>query len=811
MKKFFLVLTGLTLCVWALADSLVVDNFKFSGYIPVFEPFKVDSTDINGKVFDIKSVVKTGSFEALKSVIYVQDLPQAGEQSIGMIGFCAENRNFTKAKLEIKGLKSYQLYIDGKESEAGDLKLEPASHEFALRFLRAAEDTAAFGISFEFEKEGALSLREDGKHILTAQVNEQVQACVGALSASGKYLLLTVQNADSAFKKHSERQIIRLKDGKILFRTDKSLNWIPAKDELYYERKSSKGTDLVCMDPETLRETTLARSIPDGYYRISPAGDKLFYTMTQEGPKEGSVHEILNPEDRQSGWRDRSYICAYDISSGVMQQLSFGYNNSYLLDISRDGKKLLMMSSRLRLTKRPTTLFSLYLYDMDSNSAESLVADDGFISGAAFSPDAKSVLIEGSPEALGGIANTLPEGVIPSMTENELFIMNLSDKTVRAITRDFDPNIERAVWSEFDSKIYASCEDRDRVKIYRIDPESLKIELIPTDVDVVRSFDLAPKDAGMVYNGQGLENPTRLYYLNTKTLKQSLLFECSLPCKTDLGKGNAYEFTNRNGEKVNGFYVLPPSFDPNRKYPLLVFYYGGCSPTDRYSFGSAYNPQFYAAQDYIFFVVNPSGATGFGQEWSSRHVNTAGNGVAEDIIDGVMSFCNDHPYVNSEKIGCFSASYGGFMTQLLLAKSDIFAAGVSHAGISDHTGYWGEGYWGYSYSEIAMAGSYPWSNSELFVKNSPLYMADKIHTPLLFTHGSADTNVPPSESIQMFTALKLLGADTAFVLVDGENHTAGSFSVENRFSWLKTLSAWFSKYLKDDPCWWEELYPEKNL
>ena len=89
-------------------------------------------------------------------------------------------------------------------------------------------------------------------------------------------------------------------------------------------------------------------------------------------------------------------------------------------------------------------------------------------------------------------------------------------------------------------------------------------------------------------------------------------------------------------------------------------------------------------------MIEPSGATGFGQEFSARHVNTAGEGVAQDIIEGTKQFCKEHAFVNDKKIGCIGASYGGFMTQYLQTQTDIFAAAISHAGISDHTSYWGE-------------------------------------------------------------------------------------------------------------------------
>ena len=140
----------------------------------------------------------------------------------------------------------------------------------------------------------------------------------------------------------------------------------------------------------------------------------------------------------------------------------------------------------------------------------------------------------------------------------------------------------------------------------------------------------------------------------------------------------------------------------------------------------------------------------------------------------------------------------------MLTKSDIFAAAISHAGISDHTSYWGEGFWGYSYSEVSMAGNYPWTNKELFVNRSPLYNADRIHTPLLFLHGDKDTNVPVGESVQMFNALKLLGRETALVLVKDQNHHITDY--QKRIKWQDTIFAWFAKYLQDDDEWWNSLY-----
>ena len=202
-------------------------------------------------------------------------------------------------------------------------------------------------------------------------------------------------------------------------------------------------------------------------------------------------------------------------------------------------------------------------------------------------------------------------------------------------------------------------------------------------------------------------------------------------------------------------------------------------------------------------MLNPSGTTAYGQEFAARHVNTWGHESGDDIIQGVKEFCKAHDFVDSKHIGCIGASYGGFMTEYLQTRTDIFAAAISHAGISNIASYWGGGYWGYSYGETAQYGSFPWNNPDLYVKQSPLFNADKIHTPLLLLHGTVDTNVPTNESQQLYNALKILGRDVAYVQVEGENHVVVDY--HKRLAWLNVIYAWFAKYLQNDATWWNEL------
>ena len=415
------------------------------------------------------------------------------------------------------------------------------------------------------------------------------------------------------------------------------------------------------------------------------------------------------------------------------------------------------------------------------------------------------ILVTASPEAFGGAGLNLPDGLIPNSFDYQLYTVDCSSRKVTPLTRSFNPSIEAAVWSVRDNCIYFTALDRDYCSLFRLDPKTGRMERLDAPEEYVSRFALADKAPLLAFDGQSVSNKSRLYLMDLKSMKTTLIDNAADQQMADiqLGQCEAWDFVNQRGDTICGRYYLPPHFDSGRKYPMIVYYYGGCSPTSRY-FASSYPWHLYAAMGYVVYVLQPSGAAGFGQEFGSRHVNTAGEGPAQDIIEGTQQFLRAHSFVNPKKVGCIGASYGGFMTQYLQTKTDIFAAAVSHAGISDHTSYWGEGYWGYSYSETSMADSYPWTRKDLYVDRSPLYNADKIHTPILFLHGTVDNNVPMGESIQMYTALKILGCPTALVVVEGQDHHITDY--DKRVKWQNTIFAWFDKWLKDDDEWWKSMY-----
>ena len=179
------------------------------------------------------------------------------------------------------------------------------------------------------------------------------------------------------------------------------------------------------------------------------------------------------------------------MASGILQPLTFGYHNVYLNDISADSRYLLIGKSEERLTKRPTTVNSLYRLNLNDMSVETLVEKGEFINSAQFSPDGKSILITGSPEAFNGIGKNVEEGQTPSMIDTQLYLMTLADKKVKPMTRDFNPNVQSVDWSMADGNIYFTAEDKDCMHLFQLNPKTGKFTLLKTPEENIKSFSIA--------------------------------------------------------------------------------------------------------------------------------------------------------------------------------------------------------------------------------------------------------------------------------------------------------------------------------
>jgi dipeptidyl aminopeptidase/acylaminoacyl peptidase len=543
-----------------------------------------------------------------------------------------------------------------------------------------------------------------------------------------------------------------------------------------------------------------------GSYLWSPTGRNIVFSATVKAEKDKrGVKLVQGIADRWATYRDKQFLHLVAVPGGSRRQLTAGELTTNALGFSADGRRLLFSREVEELEQRPYSRTELWELSLEEFTAHKL-RDFRWFGGAIYSPDGERILIAADATAFGDAGLDVSEDVTPNSYDGQLYLWNPVSDEVDAITREFDPAVGAVDWSRHDGAIYFTAEDGDRVRLYRYDVSSRAFTVLETGFDRVRPLDLAARAPLAMVVGSSAWKPQALVAVDLSGGDARRLSSPADEWFADVRPGGLedWEFSASNGRTIPGRVYLPPDFDASRKYPAIVYYYAGTSPVTR-EFGGRYPKEWWAANGYVVYVLQPSGATGFGQERSATHVNDWGKVTTREIIEGTRAFLESHPYVDPDRVGCIGASYGGFTTMLLSTQTDLFAAAVAHAGISSLASYWGEGYWGALYNAVAAANSFPWNRKDIFVDQSPLFRADQARVPILLTHGSADTNVPVGESDQFFIALKLLGKEVAYLQVDGQNH----FIMEHgkRAVWSSSIVAWFDRWLKDQPEWWNDLYP----
>lgn len=834
MKKltgllFLLLIAG----VITAQNKTVCHDWRISGVNQLSLPFFADQSSVDGKKFDMAALLENVQSDDadLKSwpVVTLADdsliTSVDGEnQLVRMAGFISSDR-WTKASVNISTNAVFELSLNGKKVKSQgkpsdkpvkiDLTLGTGIHEVSLKListgktLRFAADVSAVNDS------AALSWSTNPARTLTINdILEGVSISGARISPSGKYVLIqTTEVLQGSGKPQSSFQVYDMELNRNLFALRNNAlraDWMPKSDRFYYQVEREGTSDVILYDMKTGTESVAASGLKSpGRIAWSPAEDYFVYSRNEEAEKTGDLKRVFDNEDRIPGTRNRSYLYIYNPATKVSQPLTAGSRSAMLHAISPDGRRILFSVSRQDYSEVPFSKQTLYELEISTMRLDTIWNDKLYGGSCQYSPDGTTLLVSGGPETFGRLGVKVSDGRIPNSYDTQLYLFDLKTRKAEPLTRNFDPAAGMARWAS-DGKIYLTATERDYVNLYRLDPKRRSFAKIDVPVEVVTSVDYAENSNVALLRGTSTSTPGKLYAIDLATGKSSLLSDPGADRMADVLKGRTEEwnFKNSRGTTIYGRVYYPVNYDPSRKYPLIVNFYGGTTPTDR-SFGGRYPKEIWAAEGYMVYVLQPSGSTGFGQDFSALHVNGWGREAIDDIIEGTKKFLAAFPSADAANVGCIGASYGGFTTMMLQTRTDIFRTAIAHAGISDITSYWGEGYWGYSYSSGATKGSYPWNRRDIYVDNSPLFNADKFSNSILLLHGTADTNVPVGESLQYYAALKILGKDVEMVLVSGENHHILDY--KKRIEWHNTIMSWFDLKLKNQPQHWNEMYPDKNL
>ncbi len=824
---FLIAVAGLALPVCA---ELLPGVWKINPAVRVTEPLVLDTTNISGKDYTVADLLGTpadihaGKKATVSAADTVLPLKRAAKEgSLQTLVTRITPDSFVKGTLKVMCPSRFVLYVDGKEqgksekaaadgSVSAQLTMEPYSpHEIAVKVLTLSTDTVTPSVKLDWTsdaefKDVKLTADADAKrrfNLDDTAFGERVSR--ESVSPDGNWLITTYSNQYDVDKTLWRSTLTNLRTGATITLPTMNYAWMPTSATLYASQKGEDGYDIYKYNPADMKQTLVARNVPEGSVIFNRKGDKFYYSVTDKQVKqEGPLKRALTAGSRSVSETEGHRVYEYDIEAGAARPLTYG-GAAQVIDFEPGTDRVLMLSTKETQTRRPFFSSQLMLMDPQTMKVDTLVAETGFMNGALYSPDGKKLLIYGSGALFDGIGAKIGNEPIANDFDIQLFELDPSNGKVRPLSKDFDPSVKDAVWAD-NGLIYVLGEEGFDNNVYSLNPSNGKYTRLPLQIENIRAISVSDNGGKVAYWGQGADYAGIGRIYDTRKKQDTLVADpmAERLAEVDLSKSEHTPYTDADGTVIDGWLTYPPEFDASKKYPLIVYYYGGTSPTQK-GISNPYSPQLFASRGYVVYTLNPSGTTGYGQEYAARHVNAWGKRTAKDIIDATQHLVDTHPFIDKDKIGCLGASYGGFMTQYLQTQTPMFAAAVSHAGISNVTSYWGEGWWGYSYNGVAAADSYPWNNPELFTQQGSLFNADKIHTPLLLLHGTADTNVPIGESVQLYNALKILDRPVEFVSVDGENHFISDYA--KRRLWHSSIMAWFDLWLKGDKAWWHQLYP----
>lgn len=479
----------------------------------------------------------------------------------------------------------------------------------------------------------------------------------------------------------------------------------------------------------------------------------------------------------------------------------------------------------------------LYLVDVESQKIEALVSDAGFNEDLpAWCPDGRRIAFvrtrDQGPDADGmedidvtearaggatlrvvrpyapnhqrlawspdGAMLAYLQGLEPKYNQyiqDRIAVVPAGGGAVRPLADALDRPITSYAFSRDAASMTVTVADDGIVYPARIDLRTGAIKRLAEGPFVVSALSEAAGHAAVLYTDDTA--PAEVYALEDGRLRKLTGHNDALLAQLRLGAVEDFRFKSRDGIQIRGLIVKPPAFAPGRKYPAILWIHGGPNGQDAHALdvgADQFKRQLLAADGFVVFGINYRGSSGRGSAFAQAIAADWGHREVEDLLAGVDTLVAAG-IADPERLGIGGWSYGGILTDYVIARDRRFKAAVSGAGSANVLAMYGSDEYIIQYNNELGA---PWVNTALWIKLSyPFLHADRIHTPTLFMGGDKDFDVPIIGGEQMYQALRTLGVPAQLVVYPGQYHGLSRPSfLEDR---ARRVSAWFGRYLMPAP------------
>lgn len=452
---------------------------------------------------------------------------------------------------------------------------------------------------------------------------------------------------------------------------------------------------------------------------------------------------------------------------------------------SPDSKSLIYVSRKYTGKEYAfSTDSNLYLYTLDSKKTELLTPNmPGYDTNPAFSPD-------GSQVAFLSMATPKFES-----DKKRLMILNMKDRSMKDLTANWDYWPEEISWAPDGKSIVFTGYYEGTEPVFSINTQTCKIDTLATGICDYSGVSALSANKAIVLR-HSMRTPNEICMVENGKVTELTSVNKELLSKLNLGEVKKVQIPTSDGKMMTAWEILPPNFDPNKKYPALLYCQGGPQQAVSQFWSTRWNFMIMAANDYVVIAPNRRGLPGFGEEWNRQISGDYGGQNMRDYF-AATDYIKARPYVNENKVGAVGASYGGFSVYWLAGHNDgRFAAMVAHAGIFNLEAQYleTEEMW---FADFDLGGPW-WDKNNAIAQNtyanSPHRFVNNWTAPMLITVGELDYRILASQGMMAFNAAKMHGLEAEMLVFPNENHWV--LQPQNAVLWQRVFFRFLDKYLK---------------